>query len=73
MHFFLYHKCKVEYIELRVVKVVITRFIIEEKKVINIVLKNEISQKKYFFYKWFTYYETEGVNKNKCIICQPDD
>jgi len=39
----LYHKCKVEYIELRVVKVVLICVMIE-KKVINIVLKSEMGQ-----------------------------
>jgi len=39
----LYHKCKVEYIELGVVKVVLINVIIE-KKVINIVLKCEMDQ-----------------------------
>jgi len=40
----LYHKCKVEYIELRVMKVVLISVIIGEKKLINIVLKSEMSQ-----------------------------
>jgi len=41
--FFFYHKCKVESIELMVVKLVLIRVIIG-KKVINIVLKGEIGQ-----------------------------
>jgi len=40
----LYHKCKVEYIELGVVKVILISVIIGKKKVINIVLKSEIGQ-----------------------------
>jgi len=51
-----YHKCKVEYIELRVIKVVLIIIIKgkfffllvcyygKEKKVINIVLKSEMAQ-----------------------------
>jgi len=39
----LYHKSKVEYIKLRVMKVVIISVIIK-KKVINIILKSEMSQ-----------------------------
>jgi len=37
-----YHKCKVKYIELRVMKVVLVRVIIGKKKVINIALKSKI-------------------------------
>jgi len=37
-----YHKCKVEYIELRVMEVVLIRVIIG-KKVINIALKTKMS------------------------------
>jgi len=39
----LYHKCKVEYIELGVMKIVLIR-VIKGKKVINIVLKSEMAQ-----------------------------
>jgi len=40
---YLYHKYKVEYIELKIGKVVLIRVIID-KKIINIVLKTEIGQ-----------------------------
>ena len=39
----LYHKCKIEYIELRVMKIILIRVIIE-KKTINIVLEGEMGQ-----------------------------
>jgi hypothetical protein len=59
---FLYHKCKVEYIKLEVVKVILIRFKIE-KKVINIVWKMKwvnifandsliIGWREYIFFEW---------------------
>jgi len=38
-----YHKCKVEYIKLEVVRVILIR-VVKRKKIINIVLKNEMTQ-----------------------------
>jgi hypothetical protein len=38
-----YHKCKVKYIELGVMKVILIR-VIKGKKIINIVLKSEMTQ-----------------------------
>jgi len=51
------HKCKMKYIELRMMKVVLIRVIIG-KKVINIALKSEMGHSYFrtmFFYKRITY------------------
>jgi hypothetical protein len=53
-----YYKCKVEYIELGVMKVILIRVIIS-KKVINIVLKSEIGQ---------LFYDNIFFTKNSVIM-----
>jgi len=49
-------------IELEMIRLILIK-VYNSKKVINIALKNKIGQFcwNYFFYKWITYFRTEGV------------